>query len=180
MKRRSFLKQAAAGVAAGAVAAPAIAQSMPTIQWRLASSFPKSLDTIYGGGDVIAKRVAALTDGKFKISLFGAGELVPAFGTVDAVQQGTVECTHTAGYYFVGKNKTFAFDTTLPFGLNQRMQNAFELFQLNGFAENARTQGGPVHLAIDDDARKRTFDGAHRGVGGLDRGGAYGHAERLS
>lgn len=125
MKRRLFINQSAVGAAATVLAAPAVAQSLPEVRWRCASSFPKSLDTIYGGGDVIAKRVAALTDGKFKISLFGAGELVPAFGTVDAVQQGTVECTHTAGYYFVGKNKTFAFDTTLPFGLNQRMQNAW-------------------------------------------------------
>ena len=98
---------------------------MPEVRWRCASSFPKSLDTIYGGADVIAKRVAALTEDKFQIRAFGAGELAPAFGTVDAVQQGAVECTHTAGYYFVGKNKTFAFDTTVPFGMNQRMQNAW-------------------------------------------------------
>ena len=112
MKRRDFLGKTALGAAAGVLAAPAIAQSMPEVKWRCASSFPKSLDTIYGGGEFISKRVAALTDGKFQIRIFGAGEIVPAFGTVDAVQQGTVECTHTAGYYFVGKNKTFAFDTT--------------------------------------------------------------------
>ena len=125
MKRRDFLGKASVGAAAGILAAPAIAQSMPEVKWRCASSFPKSLDTIYGGIDVIAKRVAALTDGKFQIRPFGAGKIVPAFGTVDAVQQGTVECTHTAGYYFVGKNKTFAFDTTVPFGMNQRQQNAW-------------------------------------------------------
>ena len=125
MKRRDFLGKTALGAAAGVLAAPAIAQSMPEVKWRCASSFPKSLDTIYGGGEFISKRVAALTDGKFQIRIFGAGEIVPAFGTVDAVQQGTVECTHTAGYYFVGKNKTFAFDTTVPFGMNQRQQNAW-------------------------------------------------------
>src|SRR5471032_186171 len=122
--RRKFLT-AAGGAAAATIAAPAIAQSMPEVRWRCASSFPKSLDTIYGGGETIAKRVAAITGGKFQIRVFGAGEIVPAFGTVDAVQQGTVECTHTAGYYFVGKNKTFAFDTTVPFGMNQRQQNAW-------------------------------------------------------
>src|SRR3954467_13399229 len=122
--RRKFLA-AGAGAAAATVAAPAIAQSMPEVRWRCASSFPKSLDTIYGGGEVIAKRVAAITGGKFQIRVFGAGEIVPAFGTVDAVQQGTVECTHTAGYYFVGKNEAFAFDTTVPFGMNQRQQNAW-------------------------------------------------------
>jgi TRAP-type mannitol/chloroaromatic compound transport system substrate-binding protein len=122
--RRKFIT-AAGGAAAASLAAPAIAQSMPEVRWRCASSFPKSLDTIYGGGEVIAKRVAAITGGKFQIRVFGAGEIVPAFGTVDAVQQGTVECTHTAGYYFVGKNKAFAFDTTVPFGMNQRQQNAW-------------------------------------------------------
>ena len=122
--RRKFIS-GAAGAAAAAVAAPAIAQSLPEVRWRCASSFPKSLDTIYGGGETIAKRVAAITGGKFQIRVFGAGEIVPAFGTVDAVQQGTIECTNTASYYFVGKNKTFAFDTTLPFGMNQRQQNAW-------------------------------------------------------
>ena len=77
------------------------------------------------GKTQLAKSVAELTGGKFQIRIFGAGEIVPPFGTVDAVQQGTVECTHTAGYYFVGKNKTFAFDTTVPFGMNQRQQNAW-------------------------------------------------------
>ena len=91
----------------------------------MASSFPKSLDTIYGGGEVLAKRVSAITGGKFQISVHAAGELVPAFGVVDALQSGSVECSHTASYYFVGKNKAFAFDTTLPFGLNQRQQNAW-------------------------------------------------------
>src|SRR3954470_11416601 len=123
--RRKFLARAGAGAAAAVVAAPAIAQALPEVRWRCASSFPKSLDTIYGGGEVIAKRVAAITGGKFQIRVFGAGEIVPAFGTVDAVQQGTVECTHTAGYYFVGKNRAFAFDTTVPFGMNQRQQNAW-------------------------------------------------------
>jgi TRAP-type mannitol/chloroaromatic compound transport system substrate-binding protein len=127
MSRRKFLTGATAGVVSSVAAAQAVAQtpSLPEIRWRCASSFPKSLDTIFGGGEVIAKRVAAITGGKFQIRIFGAGEIVPAFGTVDAVQQGTVECTHTAGYYFVGKNKTFAFDTTVPFGMNQRQQNAW-------------------------------------------------------
>lgn len=126
MNRRNFIA-GGAGVVTAAAAAQAVAQApgLPEIRWRCASSFPKSLDTIYGGAEVIAKRVAAITNNKFQIRVFGAGEIVPPFGTVDAVQQGTVECTHTAGYYFVGKNKAFAFDTTVPFGMNQRQQNAW-------------------------------------------------------
>src|SRR3954467_7382271 len=127
MNRRKFLRRGAAAAGGGLAVSQAIAQtpSLPSIRWRCASSFPKSLDTIYGGAEVIAKRVEAITGGRFQIRVFAAGEIVPAFGVVDALQQGTIECSHTASYYFVGKNKAFAFDTTLPFGLNQREQNAW-------------------------------------------------------
>jgi TRAP-type mannitol/chloroaromatic compound transport system substrate-binding protein len=124
LNKRRFL-QAGLGAGAAAVSAPSMAQALPNIRWRCASSFPKSLDTIYGGAEVLSKRVAAITGGKFQISVHGAGELVPAFGTVDAVQQGSIECTHTAAYYFVGKNRAFGFETTIPFGMNQRQQNAW-------------------------------------------------------
>ncbi len=124
MDKRRFLKAGAAASAA-AIALPAAAQALPNVRWRCASSFPKSLDTIYGGAEVLSKRVAAITGGKFQISVHAAGEIVPAFGVVDAVQGASVECAHTASYYFVGKNRAFGFDTTLPFGLNQRQQNAW-------------------------------------------------------
>src|SRR5215212_8956727 len=109
MKRRSFLKQAAAGVAVGAVAAPAIAESTPSIQWRMAASWPKSLDTLYGGAEHVCTRVGELTDGKFQIRPFAAGEIVPALQVLDAVQAGTVEMGHTAPYYYYGKDPAFAF-----------------------------------------------------------------------
>lgn len=125
MERRSFLKKAAAGVAAGAVAAPAIAQSSPTINWRMACSWPKSLDTLYGGADMVTKRVAELTDGKFQIRAFAAGEIVPALQVLDAVQAGTVECGHTAPYYYFGKDPAFAMGTALPYGGNARQQTAW-------------------------------------------------------
>jgi TRAP-type mannitol/chloroaromatic compound transport system substrate-binding protein len=128
VQRRDFLKKAgaAAGVA-GAFAAPAIAQtpSQPAIQWRLASSFPKSLDTLYGGAEAFARRVAQLTGNKFQIRTHAAGEVVPPLQVLDAVQGGTIECGQTAGYYYVGKDPAFAFDTTVPFGLNTRQQNAW-------------------------------------------------------
>jgi TRAP-type mannitol/chloroaromatic compound transport system substrate-binding protein len=126
MERRSFLKKAGVGLAAGAVAAPVIGQgTQPEVKWRLASSFPKSLDTIFGGADVIAKRCAAATNGKFQIQVFAGGEIVPPFGVVDAVQHGTVEMCHTAPYYFFGKDPTFAFACAIPFGMNARQQNAW-------------------------------------------------------
>ncbi|TMH99193.1 MAG: twin-arginine translocation signal domain-containing protein [Betaproteobacteria bacterium] len=125
MERRSFLKKAAAGVAAAGVAAPAIAQSQPSIQWRLAASWPKSLDTLYGGAELVARRVGEITDGKFTIRAFAAGEIVPALQVLDAVQAGTVELGHTATYYYFGKDPTFALGTSVCFGMNTRQNNAW-------------------------------------------------------
>ena len=134
MKRRSFLKKAAAGLAVGSVAAPAIAQSQPTIQWRLAASWPKSLDTLFGGAELVAKRVGEMTDGKFQIRAFAAGEIVPALQVLDAVQAGTVEMGHTAMYYYFGKDPAFALATAVCFGLNTRQQNAW--WHFGGGAES--------------------------------------------
>ena len=125
MQRRTFMKSAGIGLAAASAATIAQAANEPEVKWRLASSFPKSLDTIYGAAEQLSKRVAQLTGNKFQIRVFAGGELVPGLQVLDAVSQGTVECGHTASYYYVGKNKTFAFDTTLPFGLSARQQNAW-------------------------------------------------------
>src|SRR6266511_88542 len=128
MKRRDVLKAASGGFAAAAIAKPAIAQSMPELKWRLTSSFPKSLDTLYGAAEIFAKAVAEATDNKFHIQVFAAGEIVPGLQAADAVGNGTVEMCHTASYYYVGKDPTFAFGTAVPFGLNSRMQNAWQFF----------------------------------------------------
>ncbi|MBN9604723.1 MAG: TRAP transporter substrate-binding protein [Afipia felis] len=125
MKRRDFLKVTAAGAATAAVASPAIAQSSPEIKWRLTSSFPKSLDTIYGAAEIMAKQVAEMTDNKFQIQVFAAGEVVPGLQALDATSNGTVEMCHTATYYYVGKDPTFAIYAAVPFGLNARMQNSW-------------------------------------------------------
>jgi len=126
MKRRTFLAQAGAGLAATATAAPAFAQAAPQVKWRLASSFPKSLDTIYGAGAFFCERVGKLTAGKFEITPYAAGQIVPPLQVLDAVQQGTVECGHTASYYYVAKNRAFAFGCAIPFGLTSRQQSAWE------------------------------------------------------
>src|SRR3954471_22780440 len=133
MERRSFLKKAAVGASVGAVAAPALAQALPTINWRLASSFPKSLDTIFGAADTFTKRVSQLTGGKFTIRSFAGGEIVPGLQVMDAVSAGTVEMGHTASYYYFGKDPTFAFATAVPFGPNQRLNQAW--YMLGGGRE---------------------------------------------
>jgi TRAP-type mannitol/chloroaromatic compound transport system substrate-binding protein len=126
-QRRSFLKTSATGaVATGALAAPMIAKAQsPEVRWRLASSFPKALDTIYGAAEVLSKRVAAVTNNRFQIRVFAGGEIVPAFGVADAVGNGTVEIGHTASYYYVGKNPTFGLTTSIPFGMNARQMSAW-------------------------------------------------------
>ncbi|OGA18205.1 MAG: ABC transporter substrate-binding protein [Betaproteobacteria bacterium RIFCSPLOWO2_02_FULL_63_19] len=135
MERRSFLKKAGMGLAAGAVAAPAVVSAQsPTVSWRMVGSWPKSLDTLFGGMEYVSKRVAALTGGKFTIKVFAAGEIVGGLQVLDAVQNGTVECGHTATYYYFGKDPTFALNCAVPFGLNSRQQNAW------------MTQGGGLEL----------------------------------
>jgi TRAP-type mannitol/chloroaromatic compound transport system substrate-binding protein len=148
VERRSFLKKAGVGLAAGAAvglsacgkteqaaapaaaapaapAAPAVHTGLPEIKWRMTSSFPRSIDTLFGSADLLADRLREITGGKFDIRVFHAGELVPGLQALDAVQQGTVEMCHTCSYYYVGKDKTFGFGTAVPFGLNARQMDAW-------------------------------------------------------
>ncbi len=164
-KRRNMLGGAAAGTAGTVAAAssfpkPAIAQSMPEIKWRLTSSFPKSLDTIYGAGEVFAKAVAEATDNKFQIQVFAAGEIVPGLQAADAVENGTVECCHTVAYYFFGKEPTFAIGAALPFGLNTRQQ--FAWLEMNG--------GGQLY---DEFLAKFNMKGILCGTTGAQMGGWF-------
>ncbi|MER0237174.1 TRAP transporter substrate-binding protein [Fulvimarina sp. MAC8] len=126
MDRRKFISGAATGaLGATALATPAIAQENPKLQWRITSSFPKSLDTIYGGAETVAKYVTEATDGQFELQVFAAGEIVPGLQAADAVRDGTVEMAHTTSYYYVGQDETYALGTTVPFGLNARQMNAW-------------------------------------------------------
>ncbi|WP_119155721.1 TRAP transporter substrate-binding protein [Caldimonas tepidiphila] len=125
MERRSFIRSAGlTGVLAAGVA-PAIVHAQANIRWRIASSFPKSLDTIYGGAEVFARKVGDMTGGKFQITVHPGGELMPPFGVVDGVQNGTVEAAHTVPFYFFGKDPTFALGAAIPFGMNSRQMTAW-------------------------------------------------------
>ncbi|MBI4545452.1 MAG: TRAP transporter substrate-binding protein [Gemmatimonadetes bacterium] len=139
MRRRTFLKHAAVG-AAGTGLLGACARSDdaaagaaeaggggggPAVSWRLASSFPRGLDILYGSAEVLAQRVAALTGGRFRIRVHPAGEVVPGLQVMDAVQQGTVQAGHTASYYYIGKSPALAFDTGVPFGFMARQHHAW-------------------------------------------------------
>ena len=133
MRRRDFLKKSAGAALGGAALggcsgegerAPAV-HTQRNVQWRLVSSFPKGLDTIFGGAQVLAERVETLSEGRFEIRPYASGEIVPGLQVLDAVQQGTVQAGHTACYYFTGKNQALAFDTAMPFGLTSRQQAAW-------------------------------------------------------
>lgn len=138
MKRRDIIGYIGVGTgtaigvtACGGGSTPTSAQNdaassdLPRVEWRMATSWPQALDTIYGGAQSVSDRVSALTGGKFTIEPYAAGEIVPGLEVLDAVQAGTVECGHTASYYYVGKNPALAFGTTVPFGLNAQQQNAW-------------------------------------------------------
>ena len=120
IERRRVIKTTVLAAAVATIARPAIGQSMPEVKWRLTSSYPKSLDTLFGGAELFAKSLSEATDGKFQVQVFAAGEIVPGLQALDAVQNGTVEACHTSLYYYWGKDPTFAFGTAVGFGLNSR------------------------------------------------------------
>ena len=124
MDRRSVLTHAGLSGILAAASAPAV-QAQPVVRWRLASSFPRALDTIHGAAEAFAQRVRQMSGGRLEITVHPAGELVPAFGVVDAVQGGTIEAAHSAPYYFFGKDETFALGGAIPFGLNSRQMSAW-------------------------------------------------------
>ncbi|UPG73330.1 TRAP transporter substrate-binding protein DctP [Roseomonas gilardii subsp. gilardii] len=130
MQRRALLTAAMAAAPALPAAAQAPAptggtEAMPEVRWRLTSSFPRSTDILYGTAEKMTKRVSQLTDNKFQIRLFAAGEIVGGLQALDAVQNNTVEACHTATYYYTGKDPAFAFFTVVPFGMNDRQQTSW-------------------------------------------------------
>ncbi|VTU40434.1 C4-dicarboxylate-binding periplasmic protein precursor [Variovorax sp. PBS-H4] len=128
MQRRRFFQKTGAAAGLATLAIPALAQSAPAVKWRMSTSWPKSLDTIYGSADRMCKRVAELTDGKFEIRPFAGGEIVPPAQNMEAVSNGTIECNHVLASAFIGKDTAIAFDTGLAFGLNARQHNAWMHF----------------------------------------------------
>ena len=130
MDRRSLFRRAGAAGVLACAGAPAV-HAQPSVRWRVASSFPRSLDTIFGAAEIFAQKVRQLSSGRFEVSVHSGGELMPAFGVVDGVQRGKVEAAHTAPYYFYEKDETFAIGGAIPFGLNSRQMSAWT-FEGNG------------------------------------------------
>jgi TRAP-type mannitol/chloroaromatic compound transport system substrate-binding protein len=126
----------------------------------LTSSFPKSLDAVYGAAELFARTVAELTENKFQIQVFPAGEIVGAMEAANAVSEGTVEMCHTASYYSLDKDPAFALGTAIPFGLNARMQNAWSY------------EGGGIDLLNTFYAKHKLY-GLPAGNTGAQMGGWY-------
>ena len=159
MDRRSIIKHAGiAGVLAAGVAPAVHAQA--AVRWRLASSFPKSLDTIFGSAEMLSKTVKAMSGGKFEISVHPAGELMPAFGVVDALQADNIDMAQSAAYYFTGKDPIFAFSCAVPFGLTARQSAAWKRY------------GNGAKL-MDAFFEKYNFHTASGGNTGTQMGGLY-------
>ena len=108
-------------------------KSLPTIEWQMATSWPSSLDTLYGAAQMVAKRVATMTHGKFTITPHPAGEIAGALDVLNVVREGTIPIGHSAGYYYIDQSTVPAFGTALPFGLTTSEQNAW-LYQSGGLA----------------------------------------------
>ena len=123
--RRHFLAGLGFAAAGTAVASPAIADPAPDVEWRLTSSFVSTLDLIYGGAETLSKAVLDLTDGHFTIKVAPAGEIAPALDALDAVADGRAECAHTALSYYWGKDPSFVFGASAPFGMNARQHEAW-------------------------------------------------------
>jgi TRAP-type mannitol/chloroaromatic compound transport system substrate-binding protein len=143
MNRRKFVKTSSLAAATAAISAPAIAQSTPPLKWRLTTSFPKTLDTLYGACELLAKAVGDLSDQKFQISVYGPGEIVPSFQVLDAAANNTVEMGNSADYYYIGKDPAFAFGTAVPFGLNTRQMNSWLAY--GGGLVGRKRQRLPLH-----------------------------------
>jgi TRAP-type mannitol/chloroaromatic compound transport system substrate-binding protein len=129
MKRRNFLAGAAAtGAAAAAVAAssfPKPALSQGRMEWRMVTTWPKNFPGLGTGANLLADIIGKASQGRLTVRVFGAGEIVPAFESMDAVGSGTVEMGHGAPYYWKGKVEASQYFASMPFGMSAQEQNAW-------------------------------------------------------
>ena len=161
LKRRQFLTAGAlAASGAASRASPALAQTQPAVQWRLTSSFPKSLDILFGTAQIFANYVAEATDNTFQIQVFPAGEIAPGLQALDTVTSGAVECAHTPAGFYIAKDPVLGFGGGLPFGLSQRQQQAWW------------TQGGGAGV-VNEALKKFNAFALPMGSGGTQVGGWF-------
>ncbi len=120
MQRREFLTTAAVGTA---LAPPAFAQT--PIRWKMVTTWPKNFPGLGTGAEYLAKIINEMSGGRLEVRVFGAGELVPALESFDAVMKGTAEMGHGAAYYWKGKSEAAQFFAAVPYGLTAQEMNAW-------------------------------------------------------
>ncbi|PIE44698.1 MAG: ABC transporter substrate-binding protein [Gammaproteobacteria bacterium] len=124
MKRRNFLKTA--GVAAAATAATTVQALEDKVhEWKMVTTWPKNFPGLGTGANFLAKKINEMTNGQVKVSVYGAGELVPAMESFDAVSNGTAQMGHGAAYYWKGKSEAAQFFSTVPYGLTADEMNSW-------------------------------------------------------
>ena len=181
MERRSFVRHAGLAGVLAAGSAPALVNAQQKIRWRLASSFPKQLDSIYGAAETVSKKLAEMSGGAFQLTVYASGEIVPPFNVMDAVSSGTVECGHTASYYYWAKNEAFALSCAIPFGMTSRQLTAWMmdgngLKLLRELFVNVAEHDFALEGKEQTDSRVSLLTGIHR----LTRRAVLSHRTRLS
>jgi TRAP-type mannitol/chloroaromatic compound transport system substrate-binding protein len=125
MKRRDFMKSTAVAIAGAASLGVPATVNAASKNWKLVTSLPKGLPGPGVSADRFAKRVTDMSDGRLSIKVFSAGELVPPFGTQEAVENGIAEIYHGSGSWFAGRDKAHSFFSVVPFGLDYCEFNAW-------------------------------------------------------
>ena len=128
MQRRTLITGAAAGAVTAGVAAPYVARAQETFNWRMTTTWPPELPFYQvgpGSAEGLAEQIERMSNGRIKIQVFAAGELIPAFEGFDAASQGIIEMNHGVAYYWAGKHPATQYFGTVPFGMSFQGQNAW-------------------------------------------------------
>ena len=125
MKRRDFFLKSALLASLGLTSQKSVAAKKPEYSWKMVTTWPKNFPGLGTGAENLANLINKLSSGRIKITVYGAGELVPAFEIFDAVSRGIAELGHGSAYYWKGKNESLQFFSTVPFGLTANEMNAW-------------------------------------------------------
>tara|TARA_A100001388_G_C28771892_1_gene504449 strand:+ start:1755 stop:2822 length:1068 start_codon:yes stop_codon:yes gene_type:complete len=125
MKRRDFFLKSALLASLGLTSQKSVAAKKPEYSWKMITTWPKNFPGLGTGAENLANLINKLSSGRIKITVYGAGELVPAFEIFDAVSRGIAELGHGSAYYWKGKNESLQFFSTVPFGLTANEMNAW-------------------------------------------------------
>ena len=119
-------------------------QSVLEVQWKMVTTWPKNFPGLGSAAETFARLVAEMSNGRMKVHVYGAGELVPAFEVFDAVSQGVADAGHGAAYYWKGKIPASVFFTAVPFGMTAQEMNCW--FHYGGGLELWRELYAPFNL----------------------------------